>query len=80
MGHISTFSDFTVDNNVRMILPPSSDGVALYCLHIYRKCRSKRSSLVWLLTAELTSQAALTITTTDTDIRAGEAVDIEHRK
>ena len=69
--HIADFSD----NNVRMILPPSADGQA---------------GTVWTYTVSgvnnptgmtfggaIQSQATLTLSTTDTDIRVGEAVDIE---
>ena len=62
------------DDNVRMILPPSADGQAPI---VYTYTVSGLSNAQGMtFDGPITSQAVLTLTTTDTDIRAGEAVDI----
>ena len=76
MGHIIHLADNIDDDNVRMILPPSSDGQApvvfTYTVR-WIKCLARGMAF----DGGIQSQATLTISTTDTDIRAGEAVDID---
>ena len=62
------------DDNVRMIAPPSSDGQASTVRTYTVSGLGNPSGMTF--DGGLITQAVLTLTTTDTDIRAGEAVDI----
>ena len=64
------------DDNVRMILPPSS-AVRLLVYTYTVSGLNNPSGMTF--DGAIQSQATLTLSTTDTDIRAGEPVDIEHR-
>ena len=68
--HIADFND----NNIRMILPPTVGGEA----PIVRTYTVSGVGAPTGMTfgGAIASQATLTLSTTDTDIRAGEAVDI----
>ena len=61
------------DDNFRMILPPSSNGQA----DIVYTYTVSGLNAPFAMTFDGVSQATLTLSTTDTDIRAGEPVDIE---
>ena len=63
------------DDNVRMILPPSGNGEAPV-VHTYTVA-GLNTPFGMTFDGAITSQATLTLSTTDTDIRAGEPVDIE---
>ena len=69
--HIADFSD----NNVRMILPPSADGQAGTVFTYTVSGVNNPTGMTF--GGAIQSQATLTLSTTDTDIRVGEAVDIE---
>ena len=62
------------DDNIRMILIPSADG-EVSAVRTYT-VSGLGNAQGMTFDGGLTSQAVLTLTTTDTDIRAGEAVDI----
>ena len=61
------------DDNVRMILPPTSGGQASIVRTYTVSGLGSPSGMAF----DGVSQATLTLSTTDTDIRAGEPVDIE---
>ena len=63
------------DDNVRMIAPPSSSGQASTVRTYTVSGLGNPSGMTF--DGGLITQAVLTLTTTDTDIRAGEAVDID---
>ena len=65
----------SADDNVRMILPPSADGVAPIVFTYTVSGLGSPSGMTF--DGAITNQANLTLSTTDTDIRAGEPVDIE---
>ncbi len=69
--HIADFSD----NNVRMILPPDADGQAPTVFTYTVSGVNNPTGMTF--GGAIQSQATLTLSTTDTDIRVGEAVDIE---
>ena len=69
--HIADFSD----NNVRMILPPDADGQAGTVFTYTVSGVNNPTGMTF--GGAIQSQATLTLSTTDTDIRVGEAVDIE---
>ena len=62
-----------IDDNVRMILPPSGNGQAPVVFTYTVSGLNNPQGM----TFDGVSQATLTLSTTDTDIRAGEAVDID---
>ena len=68
--HIHIVDNF--DDNVRMILPPTSGGLA----PIVRTYTVSGVGNAQGMTFDGVNQATLTLSTTDTDIRVGEAVDI----
>ena len=63
------------DDNIRMILPPSSNGAASV-VYTYT-VSGLNDPHAMTFDGGITSQAELTITTDDTDIRASEVVDID---
>ena len=63
------------DDNVRMIAPPSSSGQASTVRTYTVSGLGNPSGMTF--DGGLITQAVLTLTTTDTDIRAGESVDID---
>ena len=69
--HIADFND----NNFRMILPPTVGGEAPIVYTYTVNGLGSPTGMVF--DGAIASQAELTLTTTDTDIRAGEAVDID---
>ena len=64
-----------IDDNVRMILPPSSNGQASTVFTYTVDGISDSSGMTF--DGSIQPQATLTLSTTDTDIREGEAVDID---
>ena len=66
------------DDNFRMILPPSADGEIAGDDIVYTYTVSGLNNPTGMtFDGSIQNQATLTLSTTDTDIRAGEAVDID---
>ena len=65
----------TISDNVRMILPPSADGEAPIVYTYTLSGLGNPQGMAF--DGSIQNQATLTLSTTDTDIRAGEPVDID---